>query len=442
MMKANRSFRCGLLAAGGALWGLVALALLAASAARSETLYTLQPIVKLGDTVAGITLRAAGPLQVASLNDNGQLAFVARNEAGGEVLFQYGAGQFHPIVVGGGLAPGGSWPADVRLYNSASMNQPVSMNQRGNIAFAAPITIQGETSVGIFRWDAETRQVTPVALKGLPASDNLTFAAGAHAFPAINNHDEIAFAARAPDAAGKIKEGLFLLGRDQRFTTIAAPGQKLSNGRTMERVYPHALNDGGVITFTGAGTEPGTAGAYVWEQGTLTQVLGWGSSTTRAAGAPPYLGWSGLWPNNADRSVLSWVTIQDGGQYNYGLLRLVNRRLEPVLVPGQVLPDGGKLRSADWVSEPNEAGQHALIARLQNGPDTVYLLSPDGTLTPVLQKGTTTEVGTITKIRRGIEQPAQTSGLGLNRKGQIALVVQIDSGPDTIVLLTPAQPQP
>src|SRR5438132_1431938 len=44
--------------------------------------YTIQPIVKLGDVVGDSEMQIGGPFQVGTLNDNGQLAFIAGNAAG------------------------------------------------------------------------------------------------------------------------------------------------------------------------------------------------------------------------------------------------------------------------------------------------------------------------------------------------------------------------
>lgn len=95
--------------------------------------------------------------------------------------------------------------------------------------------------------------------------------------------------------------------------------------------------------------------------------------------------------------------------------------------------------SGDWLPSTIE---HAFVARLENERDAVYLLSLDGAVTPLLRSGTTTELGTITKIFGSIEKDRESFGLGLNTSGQIALAVQIDNGPDTILLLTPTRPRP
>ena len=50
---------------------------------------------------------------------------------------------------------------------------PISMNQAGNIVFAA---LDGDLqAIGTFEWDLQAKQLKPIALKGMPAVNNLTF---------------------------------------------------------------------------------------------------------------------------------------------------------------------------------------------------------------------------------------------------------------------------
>src|SRR5438093_11109293 len=185
------------------------LALLEPGAARAVALtgYTIRPLAKLGDRVADVTISApqkGGNFQVSTLNDSGQIAVVTVNAAGGEMLLQYSNDQFIPIAVGGGDAPGGKW------VKQLGFTGPVSMNRRGDIAFAANATIGGTTGLGAFRWDSQSQKVTLVAFKGMPAVNNLTFvngitttsSTGVYIYPFINNSDEIAFPADVQNAAG------------------------------------------------------------------------------------------------------------------------------------------------------------------------------------------------------------------------------------------------
>jgi hypothetical protein len=57
-------------------------------------------------------------------------------------------------------------------------------------------------------------------------------------------------------------------------------------------------------------------------------------------------------------------------------------------------------------------------------------MDAEGKLLLVLKSGTNTELGKITTVEGG-------NLAGINTQGQIVLVVRIDGGADTLVLLTP-----
>jgi hypothetical protein len=63
-------------------------------------------------------------------------------------------------------------------------------------------------------------------------------------------------------------------------------------------------------------------------------------------------------------------------------------------------------------------------------------MDADGKLALVLKSSTVTDAGTITSIVHPASSPSAV-GLGLNSKGQVAATVRIDGGPNTLVLLTP-----
>jgi hypothetical protein len=418
---------------------LAGLGCVATSLVHADTLYNAQRVISLGDTIG--SRKASGKLHLGALNDSGQVVFVADDTDGSELLIQYAEGVLRPIVAAGDDALGGSWPADIRIYS------PVRMNQFGNVAFTAPITVEGETSLSTFRWDRETQKITTVARRGMPVGENIVLEQAGEWPPSINNQNEVAFQAQVKDAAGEVKEAVFLLTRDDQVVAVGLPGHKSPNGATCESVYFESLNDAGVTAFTSLWEKTvggGTGGSYLWEKGGITQVSGPGTRFKKISSNPPSIGWVGVWVNNKDQTVLLWTNhfVRGRAELSLGLLRLVNDALTPIIVPGQKLPDGEKLVTVDWVSAPNEAGQHAFVARLENQRDAVYLLSLDGTITPLLRSGTTNEAGTITKILGSIEKDRESFGLGVNTPGQVALVVQIDNGPDTILLLTPTRVQP
>lgn len=427
--SAIRSLRGAVLAAG--------LALLAHPATWADTHYTIQRIVTAGDTLGD--LRIGTGLAPGTLNDKGWLAFIAPTAGRGEALIQSADGKLTPLVVGGQDVPGGKWAKGVNLVT------PISMNQRGNVAFAATVTIGDQTTWGTFTWDSQARTFAPVALVGMPAVNDRTFVPGSQpTAPGINNRDEIAFQAFVNDAAGQAQHAVFFLGEDRKLAPVALPDQELPGGGTSARLAgPTTLNDAGVVSFRARrhGDPESAYGGYVWEKGTLTAVAAVGAA---APGGATIVSVSALRVNNQNRTVLVAARRSTGGG-RAGLYRFADGQLAPVVAPGQELPGGGTLKSVveqlgsagvnavGNISLANELGQHVFLADLEGGGRAAYRVDADGTLSLILKSGATTELGQITSIR-------QELGVALNSAGQVALTVRIDGGPETIVLLTPTAP--
>jgi hypothetical protein len=414
------------------LAGLALLAPGAAPAATVLTQYRIQTIVKLGDQVADVTIKVGnqgGDLEIGTLNDSGQIAFVTENAAGGQMLLQYTKGQFIPIVVVGRDAPGGKW-----ARGSFGVLSPVSMNQRGNIAFAAYATIGGTTGLGTFRWDAPSQKVTLVAFQGLPAVNNLLFVHGSNSgsTPLINNSEEIAFAADVKNAAGQTRSGVFFLGQGGPLQAIALPDQALPGGATVQNAYPTSLAENGVVAFTAAGSGSQPSGVYLWEKGTITPVAVAGTPFAGLGTVAAVPG--GGQVSHKDRSVILPLRF-NSLQNPWGEYRWTNGPLTPLFVVGQAMPGGGRLADFWPPFAFNDAGQFAVPAPLSGGNLAAYRMDADGTLALILKTGTSTDLGTITTV--GGASPA---GIGLNSQGQVALPVRINGGPYTLVLLTPAAP--
>jgi hypothetical protein len=413
-----------------AVLALLALMLLAQSVAGAQTTYKIQPIVKLGDQVGDLTIRAeGGDFEIGTLNDNGQIVFITENANvdGSEMLFQYTDGKLIPLVAAGREAPGGRWSQAGGIY------APVSMNQLGNVVFATPVTVGDSTTPGTFLWDFKAQKTTAVALKGMPAANNLSFEAAGSFAPAINNRNEIALLGQVKNAEGKALDGLFFRGTDGTLRPVALPDQELPGGGKILSTLLPSLNDAGVIAFSVRRQGDADYSAYLWNNGTITPLAVVGSD------APDGRRFNGVAArvNNKNGNVL----VVDGfanppDPTRPGAIYLfAGGKLTPVLVPGQEMPGGGKFKSLPLsiyaVSFANDAGQHVILANLQDGATAAYLMQADGTLSLILKSGTTTDLGKITSIG------GATSGVGFNNKGQVALVVQINEGLDTMVLLTP-----
>jgi hypothetical protein len=276
----------------------------------------------------------------------------------------------------------------------------------------------------------------------MPAVQNLTFTEPAGFSPVINNRNEIAFPAAVKNPAGPSGAGLFFLARDGQLLPVALPGQQLPDGGkiSLNLFSIPSLDDAGRVAFLARRPADKQDSAYVWEMGAISPVVTVG---TAAPGGGKITAVSTVLLNNQDRSML--VAAGSGGSARHGLYRAAAGQLTPVAVPGQEMPGGGRFSTLQnvfpfseglrsfAVSAANGLGQHVLLAVWEDGTTAAYLLDPKGKLSLILKSGTATELGQITTI--GGPSPAS-----LNREGQVALVVRIDSGPETIVLLTPVAP--
>src|SRR5207245_511785 len=114
----------------------------------------------------------------------------------------------------------------------------------GNIVFAASV-VSGDTTVtDTFLWTVKTQKVTPVALRGMPAVNNLTFETGGDFAPVIDGSDQIAFLAGVDNGAAVVKDGLFFLTPGGGFQAIVLPDQRLPDGHRVDGAlaFP-TLND-------------------------------------------------------------------------------------------------------------------------------------------------------------------------------------------------------
>jgi hypothetical protein len=408
---------------------------LAPGAARAETSYKIQPIVKFGakvtDRLGDVFLATgdSGWFCSGALNDNGQIAFVAEKSGGGALFLQYANGQLTPIMVPGRDAPEGIWNPGPAVWGPYI----ASMNQLGNIVFDGYTTSGLNTHLGTFLWDVKTQKTTAVVTKGMPVANNVAIERPGVTFPVINNRNEIALTAQVAGADGLRRAGILLLSSDGKLTPVALPDQALPGGQKVHRAHLPFLNDSGMIVFMAQEAPGRPYSAYLWENGTISAVA---IAGTTVPGAGTIAGIQRAWVNNQNRSVL--VQAYLGGSSS--LLRFAEGKLTPVVLPSQDLPGGDKLKNPGSlsVSPPNETGQHAFLVNLSGGGTAAYLLEADGKLSRILRSGTTTDQGTITALGLGVDNPPL--GISLNRKGQVALGLKFTGGLYTLCLLTPVTP--
>jgi hypothetical protein len=402
--------------------------------------YSALPIATFGQTVGTIQIQAGldGAFEIGSLNDNGQICLVTENAAGGELLLQYDNGILTPIVVGGGVAPGGQWLQNVGILS------PVAMNRQGNMVFAADHLTNGSADLGTFLWNAASKSFVPVATRGMPLTYNLTFTRGGNWLTGINNNDEVAFVATVVTNNGQQLSGDFFLGRDHVLRPIALPDDGFADGSVILDACNPSLNDDGVVAFSvRRKQDPDHANsAYLWQDGVRKPLAPVGTFLPDGKQVSNVVS---SWVNNANSNVLVAVNTSPRGAASSTIEDPVSLYLwsdgnfSSVAVPGQTMPDGSKLVSIQdfGLSYANDLGQHAFIGVLDDGNTAAYLMKEDGTLSLILRNGMLTNLGIVQNVGQGA---GTSSGIALNSNGQVALTARINGGVDTVYLLTPNLP--
>jgi hypothetical protein len=388
----------------------------------------LRPIVHLGDRVAGTPIATDGSFEVGPLNDAGQLCFSADAESGGHLLVQSAGDSLTPIVAPGQAGPLGTWPDNLWF------DAPMSMNAQGDVLFSGLlVSVGSDTTGGTFLWERATQRLSPIALPGMSFVPGQILAWAAGPAPAINRTDETALVVNVRNAAGRDYPGVFLRSSEGRLTPVALPDQALPGGGKIAYAWQSCLTDVGVIGLLAQPQGADRASPYLWEQGTLRPL------PVPEVTPPPgliFLGFDRIWLNNRNRSVLLSGHLHGAGEQHISLYRFAEGQLEPIVLPGQEMPGGGRFATVQalGVSAANELGQHAFLATLADGATACYLLEPDSRLSLLLKSGAATNLGTIASVGVG---SAGSRGIGLNSRGEVAVTIAVAGRPDALVLLTP-----
>jgi hypothetical protein len=390
----------------------------------ADPAYKFQPIVKLGDTVGDLKLREGGYFWVGSINDSGQIAFLAQDSAGGDMLFQYSEndGQFIPIVVGGRDAPGGKWPRGVGI------NSPVQTNEQGDLVFGTL-----SSPINTYRWSRQSGQVSIVAAKGMPAVNDLTFATGGDdAMAAINDAGEVVFQATVKDASGSTLRAVFFLDRNGKLALVALSGQTVPGVGTIQvRAGSYGgnvltINNGGVIGFQARRPGDKSDSVFVWENGTITPVALAGAD---APGGGKFAILIGPIVNNKNRNLVLFGCL-DASTPRWGVYGLVGGHLVTICVPGQEMPGGGKYLGGAGTSV-NISGENAFRVQLEGGDVGVYRYGAGGNLSLITKAS---------ELNAQVVLP-NSAGIAINSKGEVVLPVRFTGDKvDTLILLKPISP--
>jgi hypothetical protein len=423
-------------------------------AARADTpvlRYKSEQVIQSGESAGGVTIPRSYDLSVGGLSDTGQIIFSAGwiNQGTSERMFQYAAGKFTPIVMAAS-GPVGDWAGDVYWPKDVTISRPVSVNGSGNAVFAVA-HVFGSDPWGTFMWNAATGHTVPVALKGMPATGDLTFVNPSGFAPAINSSNEIALIGRVRNAALTQNWGLFRLGRDGVTEPVARPHEELPGGaRISVTEFPlPSIDDSGRVAFLAHPDGTGRQNAYLWVHDAVTPILTFG---TPSPDGGKFASIQGVYLNSQNAWALVVASTDRDGSGRYGLYRVVNGQPALVARPGQPMPGGGKLQTVQYlpiddanrvpsvaVSPANSLGEHVFEATLEDGTPAIYKIDSNGGMTLVLKGDFDAAPVHITTARPPLSFVPGTRP-SLNRRGQIAFSVRRAGGRPIIVLMTPQAP--
>jgi hypothetical protein len=437
---------------------------LGAPAARADTAsaaYKTEQVIQSGSGPDGAPIPSSDDLYVGGLSDAGQLIFSAGwlNQGTSERLFAYAGGKFTPIVMPSTGSAGDNtgdvvWPKDITVA------RPVSVNGSGNVVFSAG-RVFGSNPYGTFLWTATSGHTTPVALKDMPATGDLTFVNPGGYAPAINSSNEIALVGQVQNAAKTKSWSLFRLGRDGVLQPVARAHEALTlmtgegayvwdTGGSHISIdeYPMpSIDDNGRVAFTAHPDGVGRQNAYLWDQGAVSPILTYGAT---APNGGKFTSIRGAFLNSRNAWALVMAATDQAGSSAYGLYRVVNGQSAQVAAPGQTMPGGGTLRTVQYiptsdespvpyvgVSAANSLGEHVFLATLSDGTPAAYKIDANGGLSLVMKGDFPSK-----PVHIQATSPALSfirgSRPSINKRGQIALSARYAGQPAMIVLLTPS----
>ena len=368
--------------------------LLSAPALLAQSRFKFKEVVQAGDS-APVPPQIGSVLEFA-FSDQGNIALIAD---GGLILKS--GNTVIPIAGPGDPAPGGGvflsfsgpsiGPQGQVVFTAGSSLPSASPSTAGAYVFfngaitqLFPNGIQANTGETVFPGTAtfiangnllitdansgtlyllSNNTLTRLVGPGDPAPGGGTFTLIAG--PVINSSNELAFQGFLSDG----RNGIFLLSNGT-ITKIIASGDVMPDGIPFGFTVPPAINDSGLVLFSGISNSIADSGIFSFSQGHLSLLI------PRLNPLPdgslldfpftPSL-------NNAGQFTFSAFTTKAS---NVATFLFSNGHLSTVLSPGETAPDGAVFRSAtESGSVINQSGQVLAIgAEAQHG-STLYLFS-------------------------------------------------------------------
>jgi hypothetical protein len=166
---------------------LVGLTLLTMGAARAQVSYKIQSIAKRGDVIDGSRLNNLGLFTLGGLNDKGDVVFLGESAVSNDLLLRYADGKLTVVARRDGTAGNiaiGELLDEILVANSGHICFTTRSGERDHLIQYAegqltPILVAGSTTFGI-KWPGDAFTDFPLSMND---AGNLVFALGWHFDP-------------------------------------------------------------------------------------------------------------------------------------------------------------------------------------------------------------------------------------------------------------------
>jgi hypothetical protein len=329
---------------------------------------------------------------------------------------------------------GGTW--------GGGANNKVSINDQGNVAFTFP-NDRGSGAVDenffVDRTDPAHPKWTLIASSGKTAVTGGT-ASDIVSFSTIGNSNKVVFTA-ALDAG----TGTYIWDpKTLQISPVCPPGTKIGSETIANARRVQIALNADIVTFEAQVDGDDNFGAYMWKDGTLTELVRQGSAEPDATGKATTNKFSEL--RGPIANVNGDVLILGNTDAGWGvyLWTAADKKLVRIVGPGDTV-DGKKVftTSASFRNDIRIGDDGSILFCAQfddtgsGGDRGIYLRKPDGTLVTVAKKGQDlgNGIGTIDVLEGDI---GGDSGLGFSTNGKITFPVTAADGKRQLVLATPS----
>ncbi len=374
----------------------------------STTGETLGKVIEVGNA------NNAGTVTGVSDYGDGEGAWLVDADGKGKVLSRPGL-----AVPSGGTFGGG-------------INGKISLNNTGNAAFGVDID-RGEGNVQeVVYYHRKSDTWTSIARKGTVVKGGTITAT--LSFATMNDADDVVFAANL-DSGGS---GVYLYdAATKTIVPLLEPGNTVGGKKVANARRVQVSQNSRIITFEAQLDGDGNYGAYQWKDGTVTELIAFGSAAPDTTGKSTGLPFGELRGPiaNASGDVATFGFTADGsGAY----LRTRDGKLTRIAGAGDVLP-GGMLKGvgSSYRNDVRIADDGSVLfsAIFDNDERGLFLKHPNSTVTEVARVGKDLKgLGKVTGIGLAI---GGDSGFGISLDGKLAFPVGFEDGSVHLVLATP-----